>query len=334
MPTPKKPPIKSSFDYFWVTNTDDGSVSKVDKTTMQEVARYRVNPNNNTWTSRIAVDKMGNAWIVNTNVGTVVKILGNTTGLNNTSTGPNDIKPWGQDQAVQYEIVLIPGKEGTYKPGTYTGGYDPKGKYGENGAPSPRAIAVDKYNNVWVGTYGTQMLYYINGSNGQIIYKFNLTNNSIHNVSSNFRPCNAIIDENGYLWITGDLSGSVLRVVYDYNNDTVLIKRIDEIPLGGNVDYAYAIASDHKGRILVTTYSKIIGYLYIIDSTTGSILRSETLLLYQYPTGIVVDDNGNIWIACYYGVIRLASDGRIKAIIRVGYWNTGVGIIKMRQDGK
>ena len=36
----------------------------------------------------------------------------------------SELLPWGDDECVLYEVVLIPGNEGTFVPGTYPGLYE------------------------------------------------------------------------------------------------------------------------------------------------------------------------------------------------------------------
>ena len=50
----------------------------------------------------------------------------------------DEIRPWGQDECVLFEVILIPGKEGVFAPGTYTGGYA-----NDYWNPGPRGVAVD-----------------------------------------------------------------------------------------------------------------------------------------------------------------------------------------------
>ena len=82
------------------------------------------------------VDLEGNCWVGNRAAGTVTKIglyeAGNwidrnEDGICQTSQDTNadgdiagdELLPWGEDECVLYEVVLIPGREGTYVPGTF-----------------------------------------------------------------------------------------------------------------------------------------------------------------------------------------------------------------------
>ncbi len=126
--------------FIWVPNSNEGTVSKVDTRTSLELARYRTSPLSYANPSRTTVDLDGNCWVGNRNTGTAVKIglYENEQYIDRNGNGiietchdldgngvitPNEVLPWGQDECVLYEIVLIPKKEGTYVPGEYEGTY-------------------------------------------------------------------------------------------------------------------------------------------------------------------------------------------------------------------
>jgi uncharacterized repeat protein (TIGR01451 family) len=156
----------TTLPFIWVPN-NDGTVSKVQTVTGKELGRYRVAPPSlpsGGNPSRTTVDLQGNCWVGNRQAGTVVKIglyeAGqwidrNGDGICQTSQDLNgdgditgsEILPWGEDECVLYEVVLIPGNEGTYAPGNYTGPYDT-----DYWGVAPRGLAIDAKNNLW-GNY-------------------------------------------------------------------------------------------------------------------------------------------------------------------------------------
>jgi len=79
-------------------------------------------------------DASNNVWVLNVGAeqndlqGSVVRIQANTAGLNNTHSYPNEILPFGTDDAVQ---VFPVGTKGDM----------------------PRAIAIDSDGFIWVGFY-------------------------------------------------------------------------------------------------------------------------------------------------------------------------------------
>lgn len=130
--------------FIWVPNLN-GTVSKIDTETGDELGRYRVVPPDlpgKGSPSRTTVDLEGNCWVGNRAAGTVVKIglyeAGNWVDRNGDSicqtsqdlnedgdiTG-GEILDWGEDECVLYEVLLIAGKEGTYAPGTLPPGDPP-----------------------------------------------------------------------------------------------------------------------------------------------------------------------------------------------------------------
>jgi hypothetical protein len=195
----------TTLPFIWVPNSNEGTVSKVDTVTGRELGRYRTGPSNNGNPSRTTVDLYGSCWVGNRNTGTVIKIGllengeymdRNYNGIIETSTDldgngditGNEILPWASDECVIYEVVLIPGIESTYIPGQYQGSYT-----NDEWNPGPRSIAVDAYNNIWAGCYGSKKFYYIDSYNGQIIKTIDVS-------SVNHTPYGAVVDENGILW--------------------------------------------------------------------------------------------------------------------------------------
>jgi len=186
----------TTLPFIWVPNLD-GTVSKLNTVTGEKLGRYRIAPPNlpsGGNPSRTTVDLDGSCWVGNRQAGTVVKIglleAGmwidrNGDGICQTSHG-DDILPWGQDECVLFEVVLIPGYIGAYTPGTYTGPYDTD-YYGV----SPRGLAVDSMNNVWAGTWSTRKFYRINGATGAVIQEVNCQNHNSYG---------AVIDPNGVIW--------------------------------------------------------------------------------------------------------------------------------------
>jgi hypothetical protein len=101
------------FSYIWIANSVEGTVSKIDTFTGVEVGRYVTGPDTsglgdaNNGPSRTSVNLYGDAAVANRNGG-VTKIAArledcpdtNGNGVADTSTGPLDVKAWGQDECV------------------------------------------------------------------------------------------------------------------------------------------------------------------------------------------------------------------------------------------
>jgi len=310
---------QSAFSYIWVPNSNEGTVSKVDTRTGMEVARYRTGPKGNGNPSRTTVDLEGNCWLGNRQTGTAIKIGllekggyidRNHDGIIETSRDLDgngvitldEMLPWGQDECVLYEVVLITGHEGTYTPGNYSGPY-----VNDNNNPGPRGIAVDSKNNVWIGTFGTMKYYHINGSSGQIMQIVDVS-------SANHTPYGAVIDQNGILWSSGAGGNNVLRL----DPSTGSFKRINL------KHFAYGLGLDRNNHLFVAGWdSSCFSRINII---TGTVDWTKSCP-YQ-SRGVAVTDNGDVWIANSAAgtVTRYSNDGIFKAIIIAGNTPTGVSV--------
>ncbi|MGF7117394.1 hypothetical protein [Methanobacterium oryzae] len=316
----------SAFPFIWIPNSNEGTVSKVNTITGLEIARYKTSNLTYGNPSRTTVDLDGSCWVGNRNIGTAVKIGllenggyidRNHNGIIETSrdidgngvimntkdpvTGNDIIEllPWGEDECVLYEIILIPSKEGTYTPGEYKGPYA-----NDYYNPGPRGLAIDSQNNVWIGTYGTQKYYYVNGSNGQILRIVNVTGHS---------PYGAVIDQYGILWSAGNTGNNILRL--DPSNDSFLRINLSHT--------AYGLALDRNNHLFVSglNYCRITR----INILTGVI---EWIKSAAYAQGLTVTDDGDIWSAnnIQNTVTRYSNEGVIKATIIVGNTPSGVSV--------
>ena len=84
------------FSYIWISNSAEGTVSKIDTQTMVELGRYIVRPDANGNPSRTSVNLNGDVVIANRSGG-ITKIyarMEDCPNPANTSTGPGDVKPW------------------------------------------------------------------------------------------------------------------------------------------------------------------------------------------------------------------------------------------------
>jgi sugar lactone lactonase YvrE len=105
------------FSNIWIANTPEGTVSKIDTQTGVELARYRTGAASNSDPSRTSVNLLGDVAVVNRAGGSVIKIAAvedrcvdhDGDGSIRTSTGPNDVLPWGEDECVLWETPLLPG---------------------------------------------------------------------------------------------------------------------------------------------------------------------------------------------------------------------------------
>ncbi len=295
--------------YIWVPNDAQASVSKMDTRTGREIGRYRTCPEGvNGLPSRTTVDLFGNCWVGNRQCGTVVKIGllesgqfldRNHNGVAETSqdlNGDGDITgsellAWGQDECVLYEVVVIAGREGTFVPGTYTGGY-----VNDYNTPGPRGMAVDAQGNVWAGTYGTQKYYYLDGSSAQILRTVDVS-------SVDHTPYGAVIDAAGIVWSSGAGKNHLLRL--NPADDSFSVLNLGHV--------VYGLGLDRNNQLFVSS-SDNSGSLSRVNVLTA--LKDWTVRLYN-AQGVTVTDDGDVWEANYDRnvVTRWSNDGVLKTTI-------------------
>lgn len=301
----------STLPFIWIPNSNNGTISKIDSRTGDELGRYLTGPTTGGSPSRTTVDLKGNCWVGNRNTGTVVKVGlsengqcmdRNGNGKIETSTGPAAL-PWGQDECVLFEVVLNKGAEVSVIPGTAGAAYNSSG---------PRGIAVDKNNNVWAGTFSSKMLYYIDGASGAILRK-------LDTAARSHGSYGALIDQNGLVWSADISNGNVLRLDPATNAMTV-------VSLGHQ---AYGLGLDKMGNLYVAGWTNNV--MSKINTQTSQILwksAGEAGI-----RGVAVTNDGDIWTANSISntVTRWGSDGSRKASIPGMNHPTGVAV---DADGK
>jgi len=99
--------------YIWIANSAQGTISKIDTVTMEEEGRYQAKPFNGD-PSRTSVNLEGDVAVANRNGG-VAKFWAKEEDCQNsngqagiqTSTGANDILPWGEDDCLAWYTDLV-----------------------------------------------------------------------------------------------------------------------------------------------------------------------------------------------------------------------------------
>jgi streptogramin lyase len=315
----------TALPFIWVPN-NEGTVSKINTNTGKEIGRYWVSDGIDSSPSRTTVDLLGGCWIGCRQRGTVVKIglfeAGqwidrNLDGICQTSQDTNadgnitgsEILPWGQDECVLYEVVLVPLFEGVYVPGTYGGPYD----YDYWGV-SPRGLAIDASNNLWAGTFSTSKYYYVDGATGVIIRSVDV---APHNAYG------AVIDENGILWSAEGpkFSGNQPNVLLRFDPSTNATSSVD---IGHT---CYGLGLDYNHHLWVSSYWR--GQLSRIDISADP----PTFVTYNTPEqiesrGVAATSDNSIWVANTGAdtVTRYDNSGNLLATITGLNGPTGVSV--------
>jgi streptogramin lyase len=189
--------------HAWISNAAEHTVSKIETSEAVEVARYDVSADWGASAESVSVNLHGDVVVVSHwhDTGTValVKIAGafedcvdadETDGVE-TSTGPDDVLPWGEDECVLWHTTLDPlpqttvGSQGI----AWDGSENPES--GEGGV-------------VWFATCryvdaSPEWLYEIDGDSGDVIER--------HDLPDGF-DCvyGAAVDADGRLWLTNGFS--------------------------------------------------------------------------------------------------------------------------------
>lgn len=325
-----------TFPFIWIPN-NNGTVSKINSLTGEEIARYIVWPSKNKATlyngpSRTAIDLDGNCWVANRGLGTIVKIGSkenlqfedrNKNGIcdtcidlnNNGIIDDNEVLPWGEDECVLKEILLFGDNPGAYIPGTYSKEY--------SNSIFPRALAIDKNNNLWVGAYDLKKYYKIDCITGSILSVIDLNDWNHH-------PYGAVVDKYGFLWSSSGPSEEKNLIKIDTNKEIVVSKisnlqeltpyclaldKFDHLFISGwtsnklarlniinnNLDWVYSDSKNLNNSRGITCTSD--GDVWIANSGNNTVARYSnngnfiiSIPAAKNPTALSVDNMGNIWV--------------------------------------
>ncbi len=314
----------TALPFIWVPN-QEGTVSKIDTETGDELGRYRISPPElgDTMPSRTTVDLEGNCWVGVRDAGTVVKIglfeAGNWVDRNgnsvcdtsNDANGDGDITgseilDWGTDECVLHEIFLKPGVETTRIPGDTSSGSSDYDK--DHESTSPRALAIDADNNLWTARYDPAKYFYVDDT-GAILRSVDIES---HFGSDG--PYGAVIDGNGILWTSGQGTNKLVRL--NPSDDST-----SELQLG---HFSYGMGLDDSNHLFVSGWTN--QKLSRIDVTTGT--KDWTKTGPYEARGIACTGDGDVWVASTSEgkVYRYDNDGNSKADISVGNGPTGVAV--------
>lgn len=313
--------------FIWIANTGEGTLSKVDTTTMTEVARYYTGPyGQGNDPSRTSVNSFGDIYVGNRSAGSVTKILTagaecpdtNGDGQRTTSTGAANILPWGSDDCVKWHTQLCQGC-------------------------LIRAVAAQEISSggraqsvVWVGGFNNQTVWKLDGETGQIL----LT------TTSPVRPYGFALDKAGNLWISGPNWGfageprhigriDTKRCVDDASCNVEVcdgegaadacVKQ--RIPVGYQ---PYGITIDFKQRIWLAG-EQILRY----DPAAPVGSRTAGVAYGTFTHGIAADDKGFVWGAgAGGGLYRIDAENPASYVVVSGTEGSPSKGVAVDLDGK
>ena len=281
-------------NFIWISNTGEGTVSKVDTRTYEEVARYISGPDGTgNDPSRTSVNTYGDVYVGNRSGTSVTKIstLGadcpdtNGDGMITTSQGPTDVLAWGQDDCVLWNTDLP------------NGGII-RAVAAQDGHPSDDTLRP----GVWIGGWGG-IVWKLDSDTGAILVE---TNSPVTNYGF-------ALDGLGNLWISGWTDGGLGRIdtlrcvdtatcnaamVCDREDGDDCIKQRIAMP-----HRPYGITVDFKQRVWTGGDSTS---RYDPSLAVGS---RFVHVASGFMHGIAADDKGFVWSAgMSLGVIRYDAD--------------------------
>ncbi len=305
---------------IWIANTGQGTVSKVDTRTFEELARYYTGPagllND---PSRTSVGLGGDVYIGNRGQMSVTKIssLGdacpdtNGDGRITTSHGTTELLPWGDDDCVLWNTPLLGGLTRAIAAHVERG---PDGELVEY---------------VWAGTYDTSEMSKLDGTTGALLFR----------VPAPAQPYGFAFDGRQNLWIASlgnvlgrvdttrcvDAASCVVTPCREAGGDDCVLQSID-IP-----DGMYGITVDARQRVWLGGGTSPKRY----DPLAPPGTRLRTTLTSIFVHGIAADGIGNIWGAGMdQGLVRIdAEDPSRFAIVPATVGSSPKGVA-VDDDGK
>jgi hypothetical protein len=228
------------FSFIWIANSPAGTVSKVDTVMLKEVARYNTDPMQNSSPSRTAVNVDGRYAAVANRVAGSVTVYASTeedcidkngNGVIDTSTGPADVKPWGQDECQLWNVKINPGNNGNEQKGPRPLGWD--------FADQDPITCEFQTHTLWMGWYGQ--------ANQGHFWHLDDKGNKLGEVTvpvwgngNSWGPYGGAVDKNHDFWVAG-WHGPLVRI----NHADYTYKMWND-PMLANVS-SYGMALDKEG---------------------------------------------------------------------------------------
>ncbi len=271
-----------AFSYIWIGNSPQGTVSKVDTETGTELGRYQASSGSNS-PSRTSVNQYGDVAVANRgDAGSLTKIAASlercveSNGIPGiqTSTGPDDVLPFGDDECVLWNTPLASANYGNGPRAVAWEGGEIDPVTCTNTVPNPR---------VWVSYRGAGNnieIQRLDGNTGAIL-------DSVVAVGGGGRTYGGAVNAEGDFWVaTRGGQDNLIHV-----DAVTLATTVYNVPAGDN----YGMAVDKDGDPWVVTYNEGTNYVYRLDVPSGMFVTAATSP--NRYRGIQIDREGRAWIA-------------------------------------
>jgi hypothetical protein len=312
------------FSFIWISNTGEGTLSKVNTQTLEEEGRYITRPDHAGRPSRTSVNLSGDVAVANRDGG-VSKFLARTdacpeqNGMPDiqTSTGKADVKPWDVEECRAWHTEFV-GPSLANRPVAWTAG------------TFNQASCAWENQKLWtqtalLGTPGSMEIHRLNGETGEIedtvpapnvdlgawgayggavdfddsfwfsthgssnpptLSRINYDDLVIETwpVPQGVAPYGMTFDSKGYAWVAG-YAGGVAR----FTPDT---ETWDLVP---NVT-GLGMQADGEGRVWVGSYGGMGTGVVAIDSETLEVLDFIAIPEASVTKGVSIDFYGYVWV--------------------------------------
>jgi len=229
------------FSYIWIANSTEGTVSKINTFTGVEEGRYQSSPENGPFPigdgpSRTSVNLLGDVAVANRNGG-VTKFAAdiedcidtNANGMIDTSTGPLDVLPWGEDECMLWHHA-------TPAAAAFNEGPRP---IAWEAAVDPITCVPDLNPRLWFGYYefstNTAFFERVDGDTGVTLDGVDVQWSGL-----NWGPYGGAVNADGDFWVMGWQVGPTVRI----DSDTLTVDVAGAVPN----DWFYGLALDQQGE--------------------------------------------------------------------------------------
>ncbi|PRQ04544.1 Virginiamycin B lyase [Enhygromyxa salina] len=267
----------SDFSYIWIANSTQGTVSKIETVSTVEEGRYAVTSDSSMQPSRTSVNQYGDVAVGHRFSPRVTKVAAleencvdkNNNGMIDTSSGPDDVRPYDEDECVLWTIDLPYNGQGTRAVAWEGGTIDPETC--ENTIPNPR---------LWVGYSSNPLqVYRLDGETGAVLDNVQ--------VASTGYVYGGAVNAEGDFWVSDRSGGTLSRV----DAETLEVNTYS-VP----ASKAYGMGMDENGHPWLATHSVGVGdYVYRFDPELETFVSAGgTSGRYR---GMNIDREGRAWVA-------------------------------------
>lgn len=318
----------TSFPVLWIANAGEDTLSKIDSKQQgsspgREVARYRTWFNSGSYAhdawsgpapSRTAVDKEGNAYVLNRWFGgypTVLKILNSSTVDRNGNSLVDtsiDANADGKIQTAEMMPLVDNNANGLIDDSELRderiawARRVPDGSYANGIARNNgigRALCIGTDGHLWVGLYNSAEYFKISSVDGSTL---------AGPVSTNGRPnYGCLIDANGTLWGANWDQSTLTRIANTGSNSGPHTVR--NIPMPSAV-YGLALRRDASNQTHVIMGGSCNSYVEHVDDGTDNWVRPASANYCSYAVG--TDNDGSILVSKRDGgVVKFDANGGV-----------------------